>query len=314
MCLSFVLKQIKADPHPGNIMMQRDGRPVLIDWGQCMRLNRPQRRRLIQMVILLRTRCMELILAGLNMSGFAFPPEVTGDTAAMIFFSFDSAISSPFTNDIKKLGAKIRNSPSKLNVPTKAPREVIFFARVMQCLRRGNELLGLDLSAIDRWAPIARRELRTMVYEDGPEKRLPKASIVSEVRSKRDVVFEEEKDEDDTQLWAPSRLLLMMDTTQFLHVQDGVVWAQGHPEEMDALFRLSVIGAQSLGAGFLSRMATFVSRNEKLVSFGLKHPWLTALCGFLFLILVQKCMGMFLDQMLELSIWKDVLSRFERDL
>ena len=118
-----------CDPHPGNLMVLKDGRPAIIDWvsgpldvyllffwlfitttttttttttmttitttttatstpttptttsqqhqqqhpdhqGQCVKLSRPQRRRLCQMVILLRTRCTELVITGLNSSGY----------------------------------------------------------------------------------------------------------------------------------------------------------------------------------------------------------------------------------------------------
>jgi len=276
-------------------MVTHDGRPVLIDWGQCMRLNRPQRRRLIQMVILLRTRCIDLILAGLNASGFEFPAEVTGDTAALIFFSFDSAISSPFSDDIAALGAKIRNSPSKLSVPTKAPREVIFFARVMQCLRRGNELLELDISAIDSWVNVARRELKIMVYEDGPEKRLPllKSPSKEEKKSSKDVVFEEEKDEDDSAIWSPSRLLLLLDTTQFHHIQDGVVWAQTQQKEADALFRLGVVGKEAMSGMMLGGIVNLIVKNERLVGFGLKHPFLVAIFLFLLFAVLQQLVWQF---------------------
>lgn len=59
-----------ADPHPGNVMVQSaDGRPVLIDWGQCMELTRTQRRTLCELTLLLRTRCLPLIGAALQTQG-----------------------------------------------------------------------------------------------------------------------------------------------------------------------------------------------------------------------------------------------------
>jgi len=59
-----------SDPHPGNVMVQRrDNRPVLIDWGQCMELDRHQRQRLCEFTLLLRTRCLPLIGAALQTQG-----------------------------------------------------------------------------------------------------------------------------------------------------------------------------------------------------------------------------------------------------
>lgn len=36
-------------------------------------------------------------------------------------------------------------------MPSEMPSEVVFFARVMQCLRRNCEVLGVNYSAIDRY-------------------------------------------------------------------------------------------------------------------------------------------------------------------
>jgi len=219
-----------ADPHPGNVMVLDSGRPAMIDWGQCMNLSRAQRRRLCQMVILLRTRAVDLVLAGLNASGFEFPSDPSGQIAAMIFFAFDSAINSPFTKDIDELGDTIRNAPQKLQLPTKAPREVIFFARVMQCLRRNCDLLNVDISAIERWAPIAREELRKIVMEGPIERRLSAAPEDDSAK-----FFDEDPDEDDSSMWAPSRLLTILDFAKFDQITRGVRWAQDHPAEVDLM-------------------------------------------------------------------------------
>lgn len=274
-----------ADPHPGNVMMLSDGRAALIDWGQCMKLTKAQRRRLCQMVILLRTQCLELVIAGLNMSGFQFPPGIKGSTAAMIFFAFDSAVNSPFASDITELGATIRNTPSRLDLPTEVPREVIFFARVMQCLRRDCEILGVDISAIERWAPIARRELRAMVY-DSPRQRLSKyasssppsssslssPSVASPTREEEPAV--DEKDEDDRSVWSPSRLLLMLDTRQFDHLAKGVEWLQANPAvgDMAVEWLITVVTVCPAITRWLPRLLEFTLgsfRRPRLVVYGL---------------------------------------------
>jgi len=114
-----------ADPHPGNIMILPDGRPALLDWGQCMKLTRPQRRKLCQMVLILRTRCMELIITGLNQAGFDFSPEEQESAAAVVFNFFDSAIGGPFAEQIKAFGDTVRSNPSKMVLPTDMPRSTL---------------------------------------------------------------------------------------------------------------------------------------------------------------------------------------------
>lgn len=259
-----------ADPHPGNIMVLEDGRPSIIDWGQCMNLTKPQRRRLCQMVMLLRTRCMDLIVTGLNNSGFEFPADSTNATAAIIFFFFDSAIKSDFSADIEEFGATVRSTPSNLPMPTDMPREVIFFARVMQCLRRDCEVLEVDISAIDRWAPIARSALQAMVYDDPIPRNLSAAPVDPNA----------EKDEDDTAVWSPSRLLLLVDTAQFGAIAKGVEWAQANPAFGDALVTWTT-DAATANPQVASAVAMLATKHKGTVSsavtFAFSKPFLVVI-------------------------------------
>lgn len=269
-----------ADPHPGNIMVLRDGRPAVIDWGQCVKLTIPQRRRLCQMVMILRTRCAELVISGLNNAGFSFPAQKPEITAAIIFFFFDSAVESPFTADIEEFGATIRSAPSSLPLPTDMPREVIFFARVMQCLRRDCEVLGVDISAIDRWALVAREGLHDIVYN-----RVPRNLSIENK--------DQEEDEDDSSAWSPSRLLLTMNPGHFDFVQMQVKWAQAHPHVGDAGLVLAerVITAHPWILDYLdagAKNARVKSLASDLLMFCCSNPRLVLLflVGWTFLFLV----------------------------
>ena len=131
---------------------------------------------------------------------------------------------SPFNSDIEEFGATLRSSPKELPIPTDMPREVIFFARVMQCLRRCCEVLGTDISALDRWAPVARKGLRDIVYNDP----IPRG-IRTGGKDK-----DEEEDEDDSGTFAPSRMLVMSDTAHFEVVTKWIDWMQRHPEVGDS--------------------------------------------------------------------------------
>lgn len=102
-----------ADPHPGNVMLLKDGRPGMIDWGQCMNLTKAQRRRLCQVVICMRTRCTELIIQGLSVMGFDFGAIDTTMAGAMMYIMFDTAIESPLKDDITDLASTFRGSPQK---------------------------------------------------------------------------------------------------------------------------------------------------------------------------------------------------------
>lgn len=57
----------------------------------------------------------------------------------------------PFHAQIEQLAAIVQHSPTKMSYFKRVPREVVFFGRVMTCLRKNCELLGDNISAIDCW-------------------------------------------------------------------------------------------------------------------------------------------------------------------
>lgn len=205
------------------------------------------------MAILLRTRCMDLISAGLQAGGFSFSTEEAGSQAALIFFFFDSQIDSPFKDDMEKFRKAVQYSPSKMPYFKDVPPEVVFFGRVMTCLRKNCELLGVDISALERWAPIARRELRMIVFEEKP---VPRG--ISSVAT-----GEHEKDEDDSSVWSPSRIALMMkpSTEAFELLQNSMAWVQSNPAIGDAVIDWAVENADLVEKG-----GSWILSNSNLVS------------------------------------------------
>jgi len=207
-----------ADPHPGNLMVRKDGRPVVIDWGQCMELSRGQRRRLAQFTLLLATRSLSLIKVGLEAQGFKFSGDIDlNSMAALMFGLFDSETNGEFAEQIAKFAETAQRSPKDLNLFDELPREVVFFGRVMASFRRDCQILGIDVSAIEIFAPIARRELYNLCIEDS----VPR-SPGTPAR-----VFEPD-DEDSSQTFSPSRMLLVIPIggDKWKKAEEMVRWGQ----------------------------------------------------------------------------------------
>jgi len=59
---------------------------------------------------------------------------------------------------------------------TAIPREVVFFGRVMTSIRRNCEDLGIEVSAIDFFAPMARQALSQLLGPLPSPRRLGKAT------------------------------------------------------------------------------------------------------------------------------------------
>lgn len=221
-----------ADPHPGNLMVRNDGKVAMIDWGQCMDLTRGQRRRLCQFTMLLATRSMNIIAAGLNAQGFSFSTDNLSSMAALIFFFFDSTVSGPFAKEIEKLRDAVRYKPKNLDYFKTIPREVVFFGRVMTCFRRDCEMLKIDISAIDMWAPLARRELYKICCDD-PIARTPAPSTPSTSRqsaSPSKFKVDDDDKEDGSITFSPSRMLLCLPQTmdKFTMAEEQIRWGQDH--------------------------------------------------------------------------------------
>lgn len=214
-----------ADPHPGNLMITEDGKTAMIDWGQCMELSRGQRRRLCQFTLLLATRSMNIIAAGLNAQGFSFSTDNLQSMAALIFFFFDSTVSGPFAKEIEKLRDTVRYKPKNLDYFKTVPREVIFFGRVMTCFRRDCEMLKIDISAIDLWAPVARKELYKICCDDPIAKTPSNQPRVSSPRAQKE---EDDDKEDGSITFSPSRMLLCLPTTvdKFAMAEESIRWTQ----------------------------------------------------------------------------------------
>lgn len=207
-----------ADPHPGNLMVRKDGRPVVIDWGQCMELSRGQRRKLCQFTLLLATRSLSLIKVGLEAQGFKFDAKMDiNSMAALLFGFFDSETGGEFAEEIKKFAETAQRSPKDLKLFDELPREVVFFARVMASFRRNCQILNIDVSAIQIFAPIARRELYNLCCEDS----IPLA-LGAPPR-----VFDED-DEDSSNTFSPSRMLLVVPIggKKWKKAEEMVRWAQ----------------------------------------------------------------------------------------
>jgi predicted unusual protein kinase regulating ubiquinone biosynthesis (AarF/ABC1/UbiB family) len=174
---------VHADPHPGNLLLQRtplasllglgNVRIGLVDWGQVKRFDLQMRLRLAQMVEALcaagndagRASSDQVLAAfrdmGVNWNSSKPLQEQRAAVAAVATEWFDTVpMPHPYSPD-----------PTSSNYPvlvlgelTEFPTELLYFFRATQYLRAMGDTLGLHWSLAELWRPHARRLLRHHGY------------------------------------------------------------------------------------------------------------------------------------------------------
>ena len=160
-----------ADAHPGNVMVLRDGRAGLIDFGQCCSLTDAQRKRLCGFLMVLRVRSSALLkvlfadvphLLGGDFE-FKFNTSDSDEIGAILHYFFDTDSTGGGTVDAATFEAirrTARYKPQALPIATNCPSEVVFFGRVVASLRKCFEKVGLStFSVVEAWYGVARASL-----------------------------------------------------------------------------------------------------------------------------------------------------------
>lgn len=143
-----------SDPHPGNVMLLRPDftEPGLIDFGQCMRLEKEQLRTICHVICLLRTKSPALIdLALAQNPEFQFSTPDVELKMALLYYFFDSSPTGAGVvraETMEYLRQAIQHNPKIMPVLSDTPREMIFYGRVCGTLKKSFELLGADISVV----------------------------------------------------------------------------------------------------------------------------------------------------------------------
>lgn len=163
---------LHADPHPGNLLVQRRGlrslRVGLVDWGQSRTYDLPMRLRIAALIEALcaagdangRRKSARILEAytqlGVVWSSSASVEKQREMIAAAATDLFDTKpipapyVSDPTSEHYHSVGLQLESFPPSL----------IYFFRATQILRAMTEQMGCEWSLAEEWRPYARRLLR----------------------------------------------------------------------------------------------------------------------------------------------------------
>lgn len=140
-----------ADPHPGNILVQQDGRIVFLDWGMVAQLNRSTRDSILRIALAAARDDLDGIISGMYELGM-IDPEISRaevrDAAAEIL---------EIVQRMRELGVKrVQQMVQEImdtfyTWPIMLPRELVYFFRAIALLegigfRYDPAFLGLDIA------------------------------------------------------------------------------------------------------------------------------------------------------------------------
>ena len=150
-----------GDPHPGNVLLLKDNRIGLIDYGQVKRLTNEDRKDLSKLILLLCDKKEKEVIDLVKQMGFTTEKnndQVLYETVVMGFDSDELAF---------KAGMSIHQFMEEMNRRDKTktiPEQYVMVVRVSMLLRGIATLLGIQepISVCDYWKPYAEQVLRDL--------------------------------------------------------------------------------------------------------------------------------------------------------
>lgn len=145
-----------ADPHPGNICLQKGGKIGLLDWGQVKKLSDDILMKFSLMVDAINSRQVDNVIKAFYELGIEVTNPSDRETVhKMALTMLDTKVvpgflTNPFSNPMETL---------KNNSVSHIPTDLYFIVRTIQLFRGITYAFDLDYSIAERWGPLAQRAI-----------------------------------------------------------------------------------------------------------------------------------------------------------
>ena len=145
-----------CDPHPGNFILQKDGKLAILDWGQTHSFAPPFQRHLCRLVVHMAGEHHEAIAAEVREHSQVRLEHPTTEALSALCFAYFDTRATPLA-EVNLLD--LQNSPFLRNKITRNTREGFNVIRCVFLFRGMMAACGVDASMIEVWEQDARKVL-----------------------------------------------------------------------------------------------------------------------------------------------------------
>jgi predicted unusual protein kinase regulating ubiquinone biosynthesis (AarF/ABC1/UbiB family) len=119
-----------ADPHPGNLQVDAEGRVVLLDFGMVIRVPAPMRLQMVRTVLAALRRDADAVAAGFHALDLVLPGADPAEIRRLCALLLELAYGRSTTSlDRAQLILSDRVMRTLFDFPIRLPRELVYFAR-----------------------------------------------------------------------------------------------------------------------------------------------------------------------------------------
>jgi predicted unusual protein kinase regulating ubiquinone biosynthesis (AarF/ABC1/UbiB family) len=188
-----------ADPHPGNILVQRDGTIVLLDWGMAFQLPRQTRESILRLALAAGRDDIDSMISGMYELGMIDPDISRSEIreAAAEILDVVTRVRQLGTRRAQELIRDIMDT--FYTWPLMLPRELVYFFRAAALLEGIGFRYDPVFSGLDTVRPVIRRLRDDLLRATAREPKELARTVVDELRigltAVRDLITRAERDE-----------------------------------------------------------------------------------------------------------------------